>query len=360
MEDFSVIPYTKDHLGDVMNLWKEQFPQDYVPKREILFNWLTQENPFLNGHSPYFLLLHGGKVIGMHGHMPLMFSINGIKKLGFIGHDDLVAVAYRGKGLGKVMLQGVGAVTESFSGSLWHNEPNYNLYLKSGWLDVPNFYLFVKIFDPKVFLEKKFKSEVVVEGLSSLGRGVLRLKDIRLHFRSLENIQISEIERFDKQYDAFFDETSSSLPVVVLRNHRYLNWQYVDKPFNSYKRFAALDQKRELAGYMVIKKEQDETTIQGKIIDIFVHPGKPEVFEALIRKSIEEFTKMKASHIVVINSHSRFITLLCNLGFVRAKSPQHFLLLNWQNHFQRAFARDIHNWYLTCSDADGDAWSVDS
>ncbi len=52
--------------------------------------------------------------------------------------------------------------------------------------------------------------------------------------------------------------------------------------------------------------------------------------------------------------------MLRKLGFIRAKSPQGFMVCNWQEHFDQHFVGNINNWYLTFSDADEDAWEVDS
>lgn len=117
-DDFKVITLEQEFLEDVTSLWTERFADDYIARRRIIFEWLTGGNPFDLRHNCYFLLLHQRKVIGMHGHMPLSFHVNGHEATGYLAHDDLLAKDYRGKGLGKVLLNGVAEQASEFSGAL--------------------------------------------------------------------------------------------------------------------------------------------------------------------------------------------------------------------------------------------------
>ena len=93
----SVVPFEGKFMEDVNSLWGEEYTDDHLAKRRRLFDWVTTGNPFSAGSIPYFLLIHQGKVIGMHGHMPVKFRVNGRETTGYWAHDDLLAKDYRGR-----------------------------------------------------------------------------------------------------------------------------------------------------------------------------------------------------------------------------------------------------------------------
>src|SRR5690554_3665695 len=103
-ENLSVKPYLagvnrETGFEGIIRLWRERFDEDHIAKRQILFRWLTEGNPFRAEYPPYYLLTQGERIVGMHGHMPLVFSVHGRCVMGHLAHDDLLAKAFRGRGL---------------------------------------------------------------------------------------------------------------------------------------------------------------------------------------------------------------------------------------------------------------------
>lgn len=356
----SVVPFEGKFMEDVNSLWGEEYTDDHLAKRRRLFDWVTTGNPFSAGSIPYFLLIHQGKVIGMHGHMPVKFRVNGRETTGYWAHDDLLAKDYRGRGLGKELLQGATGQADLFAGVLWLNESSYRLYLNNGWLDVPEFYPYVKIFDPAPFIRRKLKSEIGRKLISMGGKCYLKIRDKFREYSLPEGINIFRIERFDEKFDRLFETVSAYFKLITVRNKEYLNWKFVEKPHNNYKIFAGADKANELSGYVVIKRDMDEERVRGRILDVLAHPGKPEVFSGLIYRSLEEFIGIKASFVEIFCTYPPFVELLKQMGFVKRQRPERFMVRNWEKNFNKEFIGDIKNWYLTLSDADGDSWEVDS
>lgn len=359
MSDFRVVEYSEDRIDAVRALWREQFDEDSVPKREALFRWLSEGNPFLEGRAPYYLLMDGERVVGMHGHMPLRFSVQGKVELGYLAHDDLLSVDYRGKGLGKIMLNGVVSKVPVLAGSLWHNEGNRRLYEKAGWVGVPGFVPQLKIFDPMVFAEGRLGNGVLARIASSALKTGLRLWDLRLRHRSAVAVRIEPVERFDDRFDRFFDSISDQLGISVVRNAAYLNWKFVEKPFNAYRRWAAFDSEGNLAGYTVAKTEPVDGYSRGLIVDVLADPRRPEVFAELIRACTRELADEGVSYLSLLCTHPSFTAPLRKLGFVHARHALNFMVINWKERFEQEFIGRIDSWYLTHGDADGDAWIVD-
>lgn len=357
--NFFVSGYQTSQFAEIVNLWNEQYDNEYIQKRKPLFKWITEKNPFLEGRPPYFLLLDNDKVVGMHGHMPLLFTCNGQKLLGAMAHDDLISKEYRGKGLGKVMLNGTAMAYRTFAGALWFNEPNYRLYVKSGWLDVPDLHSFVKIYNPEIFLENRITNKFIRKAAAIILKIGFKLKNAVRNPEKNKQITIKEIKRFDQSFDDLFDKTSASIGISVVRDSRYLNWRFIEKPFINYSRFAAYDLEQNLEGYMVVHAESNNNQIRGKIIDFMVLSDRSDVFNALIKASCDRLIENDAEYIQIITSNVSAIQSLYKNGFNKSKSPFRFMVVNWEKEFEKEFIQDIHNWYITESDADGGAWTID-
>lgn len=358
--NFHTVLYDKKYFSQILELWREQYDQASIEKRKHLFKWISEENPFKNDNAPYYLLMDGERVVGMHGHMPLEFSVLGKKQQCCLAHDDLLSMDYRGKGLGKIMLKGTIEKSDSFAGALWFNEPNYRLYIKSGWTDVPNLFSFVKIFDPGVFLEGKIKNQTIRKIIAGIFKKLIQFKRMFNFESKVEGIKIIEIDKFDETFDILFDEVSPRFGIMVKRNRRYLNWKFVKKPFSNYKRYAAFDNLGKLSGYMILKSENTGTNRRGRILDFLVDPEKPEIFKGLLAACCKEFEKDRVEYIQITTSSPLIAALLQKNEFVRSRKPIRFMVKNWESCFEKDFVVNIKNWHITDSDADGDAWTVDT
>lgn len=357
--NLSTVTYDSRYLPQVEKLWAEQYEERGLEKRKQLFEWVNGGNPFMNGVRPYYLLLDGEKVVGMHGMMPLWFTVHGKKQRGYFAHDILLSKDYRGKGLGKIILQQMMLKTDSFAGALWFNEPNYRLYQKAGWLDIPNLSAYVKIYDPAYFVESMVQNRVfkkLIVGLVVTAMAVWNKLCIK---SSKQNIRITKVERFDSSIDSLFKETANRYGIMAMRSHEYLNWKFSKKPFNNYHKYIAYDEYGKPSGYIVMKTDKLRNAERGKILDFLVHPEQTEIFRAMLLHCCEELDKKNVTYVQFMTSSSVLAEIAKKCGFMKARKPVRFMVKNWENVFAKDFVANKENWYVTESDGDGDAWTVD-
>lgn len=359
-ENFYTIPYDSKYFPQIIELWNDQYDNEYINFRKELFEWLCLDNPFLGNCNPYFLLMENDQVVGMHGFMPLQFSNFGKNIQGYFAHDILLSKNYRGKGLGKIILREMVERSDFFAGALWFNEPNYGLYKKCGWLDIPHLQSFVKIFNFSVFLESRIKIKSLRNTISKILSKVSQIKHMLSVAKPTDNIKIVEIDKFDSVIDVFFDYVSPFYGIMVTRNSQYLNWKFVKKPFNNYKKIVAFNKTGELCGYMVSKLESSRDVNRGRIMDFLVNPNTPEVFSALLEHCCNELKQQNVDYIQLTTSSDLIVGLVKKSGFVGARKPVRFMVIKWENNFKSDFVGDRKNWYITESDGDGDAWTVDN
>ena len=356
MPDYRVIPYTADRLPDVEALWREHVNDDEaVASRRRYFQWLTERNPSRFGASPYYLLMDGNRVIGMHGHMPQQISVGGKPQRCFLAHDDLLAVECRGKGLGAVMLAGVAEQEDSFAGALWHNAPNLKLYAKCGWTDLSRLKSWVLIVDPTRNIEARLGQNALASALSAVLRQLLAMRAALLPAGRGTAYRVAEVARFDAAFDALFERTAPALPIAVARTSAYLNWKFVEKPGNRYRRLAAYDSSGVLRAYAVVTGGKQEKAPIGSILDLLGDPGHPEALDAVLRSGLAWLRSQGVVEVSCVGSE-RALARLGRFGFRQRPSTTGFMFRNWEQVFGKDFVGNIDNWYITGSDADGDAW----
>jgi hypothetical protein len=271
----------------------------------------------------------------------------------------LLSKEYRGKGIGRFLPTGALTHDNSLTGALWFNEPNYRMYEKCGWEKVLNLAPYLKIYNPISFIQEKIKSKSIAGYLSAMMRLFLGIRDGLRDKDCYEDVEIREIKFFDGEYDRFFDLISHNFGVIVARKHGYLNWKFIEKPFNNYKCYKASNKKDELLGYMVIKREVFGSRKRGKIVDFLADPSQPRIFQAMIHRANLEFANSEIDYIGVLCSYPHFKKELERLGFFKARNSEYFMVNNWEKDYRNVFISNIDNWYLTYSDGDGDAWQAD-
>jgi GNAT superfamily N-acetyltransferase len=343
-------------LSGLEGLWREYLNDDKaVERRRKYFRWLAEGNPLLDGDSPYYLLLDGDRVIGMHGHMPQLLSVNGVRQRFYLAHDDLLAAECRGKGLGKVMLGGVAEQNRSFAGALWHNTPNLKLYAKCGWTDCSALVSSILVIDPRRSVQKRLGRNPLTHVLSFVLRQALAVRNALRRTGRSSAYRVTEIARFDERYDALFERTAGTLGIAVVRNATYLNWKFVDKPDNRYRRFAAFDSTGELRAYAVVSHGEQTKEPVGKVLDFLGEPQHLEALDVVIRRGLEWLKSQGVVEATCVGS-PRALACLGRFGFRQRPSETGFMFIHWDPVLDREFVSDIGNWYITASDADGDAW----
>lgn len=357
MSHMTVVPYAKEHLPAVIELWKEQYSADDVQTRTILFQWFTEQNPFLSGRAPYFVLIDGERVVGLHGFMPLRFRVNGVTRMGRLAQDALLAKECRGKGLGKVFLEQITTLAPGFAGALWFNEPNHKMYIKAGWTDVTGLTAMIRIYDPSDLLRSRIKNSALLGIASALGRAALWLRHLATPRGNSPGVRVASIDRFTDAFDALYDRVAPQLGISVERTKDYLNWRFCDKPFSAYRRLAATDEHGGLLGYLVSKTVRDSSGAAGEIVDVLFLPDRPDVLAALVGAALREFEAVRASSVKILCSSSRATRVLSRMGFIRARRDDYFMVTN-VGELGDVPATEISGWYITLSDADGDAWTV--
>jgi hypothetical protein len=121
---------------------------------------------------------------------------------------------------------------------------------------------------------------------SILAKTVYRIRK----FPDLPNITVSEVPAFDDRAGSLSDQVSADYALMIVRDDKYLNWRYVDKPVD-YKIFAATE-KDVLRGYVVVRCIEFEPGIRkyGYLVDMLAPKEDVELIGVLMGRAMQYFT----------------------------------------------------------------------
>lgn len=144
------------------------------------------------------------------------------------------------------------------------NELSKTLFLRVGYQEIGEFKLFIKIlktkYIPKEYLSLSLRSKMllrVINFLTSFKMFSLVI-DIPIKIISKEkrykktfSYSVEMPEFFDDRFDAFWKKVSKQFNIIGERTSNFLNWRYKQSSFQEYKIFCILDDKKNIAGYIV-------------------------------------------------------------------------------------------------------------
>lgn len=319
--------------------------------------WEHKHNPF--GGSLIGVAEHNGQIVGHISFVPLKMKIGenvvvASQGVELIVHPDFrrlgIFSAMEGLLLGEVEKKGI-LITYSFP-----TQPVRKGHSKYGFFDVSNVLVLIKCFDAynalihknPIFKKGKFFLRSVLRPFDSVFRAFFKTRKMPL----IESLRVAEISSFDDRINNFWDSVSREYGILLVRDKKYLNWRYFEKPDQDYKVLVA-EKDRRVLGYMVLACEEVKNLKAGCIVDMLVSFNETDVIQCLISKAIEYFVKEKVDFITCWTlKHSPLYKILKDNGFICSHS-KHTLTARLNSPIlSEKFVKDPRNWYVSMGDSD--------
>lgn len=181
-------------------------------------------------------------------------------------------------------------------------------------------------------------------------------------------LEVERIDRFDQGIDRFWDEISNDFPIIVRRDHRYLNWRYVENPAKEYIIYTA-SRGRRIHGYCVLDELCRDNLKLGAIVDILGLQDRWNSVECLIQTALATFDEHNAdAAFTTISEEHRYKALFARAGFVTYRRRHHALCasINLRGSAQdenkifsqalvlsqNTFLKQKRNWFMMYGDGD--------
>lgn len=340
--------------------------------------WEYEKSPLghLSGVAEY-----EGKIVGHMGLIAYSMKLGDKIVNGSQAVDLIVDPDFRGRGIflaiGKMLTETAGKKGIPLSYG-FPNRPAHAGHLKYGWFDVCDVPELVKPmkFDKLVGSESldkyriikfliryrisrkivSFLLRVALNVVSVFNRVFNRTDEVRKATRiGAEGIAVLTLESFDDRFDEFWKEASTNHSITVIRNKRYLNWRFVDKPNSKYTLLSA-ERSGKILGYVVLCSRERKNMRLGYIVDILVSSENRGIVQSLLSEAIKKFRKENVDAIICwmlkdSASSCNYYKALKYNGFVHLVSHPLIARVN-SSQLSKEFAADSCNWFITIGDSD--------
>lgn len=321
-----------------------------------------------------------GRIVGHMALVPVQLKIADKTVIGCQAVDLVVHKDFRRQGiflsLGEFLVQ----ETTKRGFHFWYGFPNklaHSGHLKYGWFNVCNVPHLVKPINSRkvaralleAIIQNRKKAKFLINNriarsaILALFRIGLRISAFLRTFTQTrrecqeQTVEISPLEFFESSFDDFWKTVSRNYPISIVRDSRYLNWRYFEKPSADYKVLAAR-RGNEIAGYIVLGSKEEGGLKTGYIVDILSSPNDVLAITDLISTAVEHFQREKYDLVncwIMKESESSrlYYRILRDFGFFQFSSRSHPLIARVNSpQLVPDLVYDASNWFVTAGDSD--------
>lgn len=338
---------------DIINLRKAVFYNDEPEKQEIAYwKWQFQDNPA--GHADIAMAYDTGEniIIGHHATMPCKFKINNKDALVGFSCDAMTRENFRYPfmymNIRKTVESDLLHVKYDFNYGYAYREKTIGIVKRLNRFIPFEIPVLVKpIFFSKI-LNKYIKSKMVCN-IISLPMRLYNLVNKLKTYRTYDDIQIDNIDKFGEDIDKLWDICKSNYNIIQCRNSHFLNWKYVHNPYRNYYKFKSI-RNNNVTGYMVAR----ETELYGLkcmiIADLLV-TDKESLY--MLEKKIYSIAVQNDCALIgtIVSPTSSYYKIFKQLYYI--KSPYKFTVhTNDVEDEYKKMMRQSNGLYLTWYDTD--------
>jgi len=356
MVEWKVRPYQEGDETEIVDLYNldlkldsEKRVEESTIKQYSLDNWL-----WMFKNNPYgFLTIvgeHKGRIVGLMNLFCMDMKIGDRTIRASQASGLFVHPKYRRQGMflaiGRTMFEIAEKMGIQFSIG-FPNEPAYRGHIQYGWFEASMVPVMTTYFD----ISKSVKARGIP--LSSFVSRLINYNYARKRKHKIpqEDLEIKRISRFDERVDYLWNRALNNHGMMTVRNSKYLNWRYFDKPNSTYEIFVA-EKNDQIEGYLVTNKLQNESNNVGWIIDVLC--TSKNVFLNLVHYAINHLQKYSVDSIkCLMNKNKSEYKWIQELGFTSYPRPKQRMIARINS---REVSNLIHNysedWYVTYGDCD--------
>jgi hypothetical protein len=342
--------YHMNDRAEVLDFIREAFPAHISSRVIAQWTWKYEASPLTppEGSAIDFIRI-GGKMVGLHAGFLLKMWMGGIDCIGEGRGEWVVHPDHRGQNLWRRVKVKPAIVPPVQFG--WSRLPaRVNAGVK--WLSDPVRPL-VRVLDAGP-LVAHFTHSRRLAPIGTFASATARFAS--KPFRRIpgsRNNTVVRFDAFDGRIDSLWERARRPTSAMVVRDRRYLNWRYCERPDATYMKYG-LERTSELDGFLVARLSTYQGMPWGYLVDFLVAENSSNALSSLIREAIDEFRRLGVAAVVCYATDAAARAALFRSGFFPApqRKPIRFV------RFLRAARADLARfsamgaWYLTMGDGD--------
>jgi GNAT superfamily N-acetyltransferase len=348
--DLHVVRYRRDERDDVFALVAESFSHSDADRLIRQWTWKYEANPFNPDGDPHVLLLKDGRrLAGMYGRLFFRVAIEGQECWAHHGCDLALHPAYRGRGLTTLLTDHDKSDSEiHFS---WQNQASYRALWRDQTAGVPFQSLGRPLHVSRV-ARKSLGDRAFARALAAMAAGAARRRLIARRRRVPSDPVVTRIDSFDERFDRLWKRACRDYPVVLVRDRRYLEWRFTQRPDARYTILAAI-RAGEVIGYVVTRQVDRAGERWSYLVDFLVRDRCLSTFAVLVEEVISGHRREGVVALGCRFTAPPFRRMLYRHGFVPlARDPKGYIRARARRPGPVAREFGVNDWFLTMGDGD--------
>jgi GNAT superfamily N-acetyltransferase len=313
------------------------------------WRWHFLENPYASSDVPLWIVRSGNTVVGQMATIPVQLKVGDKERRALWIIDFILLPEYRGRKLGKRLMQVARDTYCRTMIALGYNEQSEAVLRSHKWVSLGSINRYHKLLFPGN-ATKEISRLGPVRHLANLIYAPLRPRLSKL--TPVKNVSLREVTRFDSSFDELWKDASAQWPCAVVRSSRFLEWQFMKQPGKKYNVLAYYEQDR-LLGYVALffrKAERGRVSPKAAISDLcYSSRNSEEVIDSLLEGALRLAIERRAGSLVTDVLDPRVEQRLRGMGFYRIKASPPFMA-GTDERQDLIYVRD--NWFLTRADSD--------
>ncbi|MDT5060396.1 MAG: hypothetical protein QOH63_855 [Acidobacteriota bacterium] len=314
------------------------------------WRWHFLGNPYASSDDvPLWIVRSGDAVVGQMATIPVQLKVGEDERRALWIIDFILLPEYRGRKLGKRLMQVARDTYCRTMIALGYNEQSEAVLRSHKWVSLGSINRYHKLLFPGNATKEIYRLGPV-RHVANLLYAPLRPRLSKL--TSNNDGALREVTRFDSSFDELWKDAAAQWPCAVVRNSRFLEWQFMKQPGKKYDVLAYYEQER-LLGYVVLffrKAEHGGVSPKAAISDLcYSNRNSEEVIDSLLKGALRLAIERRAGSLVTDVLDTRVEQRLRQLGFYRIKAAPPFMA-GTDERQDLIYARD--NWFLTRADSD--------
>jgi len=313
--------------------------------------WKYDGNPFNPGPGPYILLLKdGARIVGLMGDLSVPLSIHGTVHPGYCSCDLTILEDHRRRGLSRWIIRR--HMADHDLAFAWLNVASHRAAAPLADSTSMPVRPLVLALDLEAAVTTWASRMGLAAGATLLTRAAGRVARLAGPAPA-RDVTVSGVTMPDERFDALSRRAARDVPVMLLRDRRYLEWRFFQRPDATYRLVAAL-RGDALLGYLVMRRASRAGVPCGYLVDVLADRESPPIVSALARHAIDEFRRDGVAVVVCLVNRPAYRRALAGLGFMpwRWGAQSYFYARVDAPDPGLHVVRDTRRWLVTLSDGD--------
>lgn len=348
MKNYSIIKADIDHdKENILSILQRNV--DIASSQR--YDWNYKQCPYGNALCWLAKFESTDSFVGSTSLFPRKLLINKKPTFAAIAGDFAIDKNHRGYGPAFKLHREILSKFNDFGYNFIYGLPNVSsrtFFLRIGYKEIGKYKRYIKLLKtvivPKEYLPKYLRSNILLKIFDFFNNIVSKDKRVKNKFGY--SIEMPNI--FDERFDMLWEKASKQFNIIGERSSRFLNWRYKQSSTYDYKLFCILDDKKELAGYLVYYVKDKIC----HVVDMLFLPSN-NLINLLLANFILHIRAKEIGAIVIRYMGNNVIeNKLKEFNFFLTKNDDAIVVLYAANLPFESYLLNETNWYFFTGDSD--------